>query len=47
MIKKDVKKKLYSAVAVAMALIFVIAIYGSWNDMWYQFGQNVYHILHG
>lgn len=46
MIKKDVKKKIYSAVAVAIALIFVMAIYDNWNSMWYEFGENVYHILH-
>ena len=41
--------KLKKAIGIALALILVVvffcAIYGSWTDMWYEFGQNLYHVI--
>ena len=39
------KKTIGVAVAVILAVVFFCAIYDSWSDMWYEFGQNLYHVL--
>lgn len=40
------KKKICIAIGIVLILLFIGAIYDSWNDMWYQFGQNLYHMFH-
>ena len=44
--KMERNKMFYSIVIGIVVLIFVIAIFDSWNDMWYQFGEHVYKWLH-
>ena len=39
------KKTIGVAVAVILVVVFVCAIYDSWSDMWYEFGQNLYHVI--
>lgn len=39
------KKKIGSAFAIIFVLIFFFAIYESWEDTWYEFGKNLYHML--
>ena len=39
------KKKIGTAIAIIMVIIFVCAIYDGWTDIWYRFGQNLYHML--
>lgn len=39
------KKKIGAAIAIIMVIIFVCAIYDGWTDVWYRFGQNLYHML--
>jgi len=39
------KKTIGVALAVILVVIFVCAIYDSWSDMWYEFGQNLYHMI--
>ncbi len=39
------KKTIGVALAVILVVVFVCAIYDSWSDMWYEFGQNLYHVL--
>lgn len=45
MIKKEYKKMIISIVGVVIAVVGVIAIFDSWNDMWYHCGENVYQML--
>ncbi len=37
------KKAIGSVVAVILVVIFMAAIYESWNNMWYDFGKNIYY----
>ena len=39
------KKTIGVAVAIILVVVFVCAIYDSWSDMWYEFGQNLYHVI--
>ena len=39
------KKTIGVALAVILVVVFVCAIYDSWSDMWYEFGQNLYHMI--
>lgn len=39
------KKTIGVAVAIILVVVFVCAIYDSWSDMWYEFGQNLYHMI--
>jgi putative transcriptional regulator len=34
-----------SILAVILVVIFVCAIFGTWTDMWHEFGQNLYHLF--
>ena len=39
----DWKRKIGKTVGIILLVVFICAIYGSWSDMWYEFGQNLYH----
>ena len=39
------KKTIGVAVAIILVVVLVCAIYDSWSDMWYEFGQNLYHVI--
>lgn len=43
--KKDYKKMIVSAVFILLMIIFFIAVYGKWCDIWYRFGANLYKAL--
>ena len=40
------KEKLLSILGVMLVSGFVCAWYGRWNEIWYAFGQNLYHMFH-
>lgn len=42
----NVKKKFITIIAVIFLLIFIGTIYGKWNDLFYEFGRNIYRLLH-
>lgn len=42
----DLKKKVMSGLALIALIIFVIAIYGRWNELFYELGRNIYNWLH-
>ena len=42
----DLKRKTGIAVGIALLILFIGAIYDSWSDMWYEFGQNLYRSFH-
>ena len=44
--KKQLAKNITKASAVILLVLFVIAIYDSWNETWYEFGRNIYRIFH-
>lgn len=39
------KRKIKTAIGVILLVVLICAIYGSWSDMWYEFGQNLYHLF--
>jgi putative transcriptional regulator len=41
----DLKKKIGALIVVVLFVLFVCAIFGTWTDMWHEFGQNLYHLL--
>jgi putative transcriptional regulator len=41
----DLKKKIGAFMIVVLLVLFVCAIFGTWADMWHEFGQNLYHLL--
>jgi putative transcriptional regulator len=41
----DLKKKVGILIAVILIVVFVCAIFGTWTDMWHEFGQNLYYML--
>lgn len=45
--KELAKKKVLHAISIALAILFVCAIYDSWADMWHDFGANIYHWIYG
>uniref|UniRef100_UPI004056A957 helix-turn-helix domain-containing protein n=1 Tax=Acetatifactor sp. TaxID=1872090 RepID=UPI004056A957 len=44
--QERIKKQIVGIAGVVILVLFIGAIYGSWNEMWYEFGQNLYHWLH-
>lgn len=39
------KGKIGTAIGIILLLLFIGVIYASWSDMWYEFGQNLYHLF--
>ena len=39
------KRKIKTAIGVILLVVLICAIYGSWSDMWYEFGRNLYHLF--
>lgn len=45
--QEKTRKGIKTVVLVIFVIIVIAAIYPSWCDMWHDFGENVYHMLHG
>ena len=41
----DLKRKIGIAIGIVLLILFIGAIYDSWSVMWYEFGQNLYHLF--
>ena len=41
----NLKRKVGIAIGIVLLILFLSAIYDSWSDMWYEFGQNLYHLF--
>lgn len=41
----QIKKAVVNIIAVAAVFIFIGAIYDEWCQMFYEFGQNLYHLI--
>ena len=44
---EQMKKAIVNIIAVAAVLIFMGAIFDDWTQIWYEFGQNLYHLING
>ena len=42
---KEHKKKIVEIIAGVLFIVFVCCIYNQWNDMFYEFGRNLYHLF--
>ena len=43
---KEYKKMIFGIIA-AICLLGIFGVcYGTWNDMWYDFGKNLYYFFH-
>lgn len=40
--RKIQRKKIAAAVSAVLLLLFIIAIYDQWNEVFYEFGRNLY-----
>ena len=40
---KQIKKKILDIIIIVFAVVFVCAIYDSWNNMFYEFGKHLYN----
>lgn len=43
--QRSIIKKIKVAVAIILLLLIIGAIYPKWNDIWYEFGQNLYRFI--
>lgn len=41
----NLKKKIGTAIAIILFILFMCAIYDGWKDIWHRFGQNLYHMF--
>lgn len=41
----NMKRNIGIAIGIVLLILFIGAIYDSWSDMWYELGQNLYHLL--
>ena len=44
---EQAKKAIVNIIGVAAVLIFIGAIFDEWNQIFYEFGQNLYHLING
>lgn len=44
--RANLKKKIVTAIAITIFIIFILSIYKSWNEMFYEAGKNLYNWLH-
>ena len=42
---KTFKRRIGVIIGIIILLVFIGAIYSSWNDVWKDFGKNLYHML--
>lgn len=41
----NLKRKIAIAIGIVLLILLLGAIYESWSDMWYEFGQNLYYLF--
>ena len=42
---KEHKKKIVEIIVGVLFIVFVCCIYNQWNDMFYEFGRNLYYMF--
>lgn len=40
------KNEIVSIIGILFLIIFVALTYTKWNQIWYDFGKNLYHLFH-
>lgn len=40
------KKVLIAGISTIVLIFLLVSCYDTWCDMWYEFGQNLYYMLH-
>lgn len=43
--RAGIRKKIITAVIAILFLCAIAVIYPKWNEIWYDFGQNLYHLF--
>lgn len=44
--KGKTKKKVVEIIGIILLVLFISSIYDEWNQIWYEFGQNIYQLTH-
>ena len=44
--KEEIKKKIVEVVGIILFILFMCSIFDKWNQIWYEFGQNIYKLSH-
>ncbi len=44
--KQQFRSTMIKVVGITVLILFIAAIYPRWTEMWHEFGQNLYHMLH-
>lgn len=44
--RTNIKTKMICIAIIVVIVLFVASIYDKWNEIFYEFGKNVYHWLH-
>lgn len=44
--RANLKKKMISAITIIVFVLFIMAIYDRWNELFYDFGQSIYRWFH-
>lgn len=41
------KKRWITAISIILLILAIAVIYPKWNEIWYDFGRNLYHLVNG
>lgn len=44
---KKMIERIKAALVIAIIVTILIAIYPKWNEIWYEFGENIYQLFNG
>ncbi len=44
--KQQLRNTVIKVIGIVVLILFIAAIYPRWTEMWHEFGQNLYHMLH-
>lgn len=44
--KEETKKKVVEIIGIILFVLFISSIFEEWNRIWYEFGQNIYKLIH-
>ena len=44
--KEETKKQIIEIISIILFVVFICSIFDEWNQIWYEFGQNIYKLTH-
>lgn len=44
--KEETKKQIIEIIGIILFIVFICSIFDEWNQIWYEFGQNIYKLTH-